>query len=236
MANKPIDIPSGINHLKMLADLEAITLRESLNNLAALEADRQMIGTSMSVLYQAATCHRKCHEGPHILEALCGRMYNLAVAAYLLALRGLYDEALNLTRSIGEISNLVALSVVDKEAIKEWLSSDKKTRLRKFSPSQVRKALEQKEPTLLLVSEDWYARFCEAYTHVTPQTKPNMHNRVGKGYAGGIYQPDGLKEALSELATVVGAIAVVVCGYFKFSDLLAEISAILRSADNEQET
>jgi hypothetical protein len=51
---------------------------------------------------------------------------------------------------IGEVSNLIALSVVDKKALKEWLSSDKKTRLRKFSPSKVRKALERQEPALLL--------------------------------------------------------------------------------------
>ena len=135
-----VNIPSGLGHLKILAALEAITLRESSNNLAESKTDRRMIGTAMSALYQAATCHRKCHGGPHVLEALCGRMYNLAAGAYILALRGFYDEALNLTRSIGEVSNLIALSVVDKKALREWLSSDKKTRLRKFSPSEVRKA------------------------------------------------------------------------------------------------
>src|SRR6266705_572283 len=120
---KPAEIPSGTDRLKMVAELEAITYRESSKNLAELKTERQMIGTALSVLYQAATCHRKCHGGPHILEALCARMYNLAVGAYLLAERGLYDEALNLTRSIGEASNLIALSVIDKEALKEWLSS-----------------------------------------------------------------------------------------------------------------
>ncbi len=230
------DIPSGLDHLDMLAELEAITYRESSKHLAESVTDRRMIGTAMSALYQAATCHRKCHAGPHVFEALCGRMYNLAVGAYLLALRGLYDEALNLTRSIGEVANLIALSVVDKNALTEWLSSDKKTRLRKFSPSKIRKALERHEPTLLLANDDWYSRFCETYTHVTPKTKPNMHNAGGQGYAGGVYQPEGLKNTLGELATVLGSVSLIVCRYFKFSDLFEEVSSIVGTADNESES
>ncbi len=220
----------------MVARLEAATHSESSKHLAESETDRQLIGTALSVLYQAATCHRKCYGGPHILESLCGRVYNLAVGAYLLAQRGLYDEALNLTRSIGEASNLIALSVIDKEALKEWLSSDKKTRLRKFSPSEVRKALERQEPTLLLANEDWYARFCEVYTHVTPQTRPNMHNTSGQAYVGGVYQAEGLNNALAELATVLASVSMIVCGYFKFSDLLNEISTIVKSAHESSTT
>lgn len=225
-------IPSGLAHLEILADLEAITYSKSKENLAEAVTDRQLIGTGLSALYQAATCHRKCHGGPHILESLCGRMYNLAVSAYALALRGLYDEALNLIRSIGEVSNLIALSVVDKQALTEWLSSDKKTRLKKFSPSGVRKALERQQPDLLLANDDWYRRFCEQYTHITPQTKPNMHNAVGKCYAGGVYQPEGLMMTLGELATVLGSVSLIVCGYFKLNDLFDEISAILQTADD----
>jgi hypothetical protein len=168
-------------------------------------------------------------------EALCGRMYNLAVGAYMLALRGLYDEALNLTRSIGEVANLIALSVADKKALKEWLSADKKTRLRKFSPGKVRKALERQEPALLLANDDWYGRFCETYAHVTPKTEPNMHNADGQAYAGGVYQPEGLKNTLGELATVLGSVSLIVCRYFKLSDLSEEISAIVDTADNEVE-
>src|SRR6266481_2033646 len=192
------DIPSGLGHLKMLADLETITRRESSKGLGELATDRRMIGTALSAIYQAATCHRTCHGGPHILEALCGRMYNLAASAYILALSGFYDEALNLIRSIGEISNLIALSVIDKNALRVWLSSDKKTRLRKFSPSEIRKALERQEPALVLATEDWYARFCESYVHVTPQTRPNMHNTRGQAYVGGVYQEEGFNNALGE--------------------------------------
>jgi hypothetical protein len=230
----PANIPSGIAHLKLVVKLEAATYAQSARHLRDTETESQtLIGTSLSALYQASTCHRKCHGGPHIFEALCGRMYNLGVGAYLLAQRGLYDEALNLTRSIGEAANLIALSVVDKEALKQWLNSDKKTRLKMFSPSAIRKALERQEPRLVLATDDWYSRFCETYTHITPQTKPNMHNTYGRAHVGGVYQEHGLDAALDELATVLTSVAMIVCRYFKFFDLFDEISTSLRSARME---
>src|SRR5262249_22086913 len=152
-----------------LAAMTALTAGEAASKQQEVQTELRGIGTSLSVLYQAATCHRECHGGPHILEALCGRVYNLGAAAYILANDGFYDEALNLVRSIGEAGNLISLSVVDKNALREWLSSDKKTRLRKFNPAEVRRALkEQEESAVLLADDDWYSRFCEKYTHITP--------------------------------------------------------------------
>lgn len=151
-------------------------------------------------------------------------------------MRGFYDEALNLTRSIGEVSNLIALSVVDKKALQEWLTSDKRTRLRKFSPSAVRKALEQHERSLLIADEDWYSRFCETYTHITPNTKPNMHNNTGQPYAGGVYQIEGLAMAVSELGTVLGAVAMIVCKYFKFDDLFEAVCGIVEADETPTRT
>ncbi len=225
-----MNVPTGIAHIEMLETLAAMTKEKS----AAVEGEQptelNMIGTALSALYQAATCHRKCYGGPHILEALSGRTYNLGVSAYILIVRGFYDEALNLIRSIGEISNLIALSVVDKNGIREWLSSDKKTRLKKFSPAQVRRTLESQGRDLLLADEDWYSRFCGTYTHVTPDTKPNMHNDAGLPYVGGVYQEAGLQNSLGELATVLGVVALMVSKYVGLEDLIGELSSIIDSA------
>jgi hypothetical protein len=56
----------------------------------------EIIGMCLNALYQAATCHRKCRGGSHLLERLCGRAYNMTCAAYQLTSFGLYDEALTL--------------------------------------------------------------------------------------------------------------------------------------------
>jgi hypothetical protein len=169
-------IPTGNAHLRDVAGFLATTQRQSSVALKAHSLDTELIGTALSALYQAATCYRKCHGSGHVLEALCGRVYNLGCAAHLLILSGLYDEALNLTRSIGEVGNLIGLSVVDKDAIREWLSCDDRTRRRRFSPAEVRKALARDGNAFMIADDDWYSRLCEKYTHVNPQTKPNVHN------------------------------------------------------------
>jgi hypothetical protein len=228
-----MSVPTKLDYLVMLEAMGAITQRASADVQAERATEIALIGAALSALYQAATCHRKCRGGSHILEALSGRTYNLGASAYLLIIRGYYDEALNLVRSIGEISNLIALSAVDKDGLREWLESDKKTRLRKFSPAQVRRILERQGRDLMLADSDWYSRFCETYTHVTPDTKPNMHNDADKPFVGGAYQPNGLRSSLAELATALGVISMMVCAYFGLDDLFEEISAIVDDADKK---
>jgi hypothetical protein len=160
---------------------------------------------------------------------LSGRAYNLGAGAYTLIVRGLYDEGMNLIRSIAEISNLIALSAADKDAIKEWLASDHKTRLKKFSPAKVRELLNKPGQEYPHFDGNWYSEFCEKYTHVNPGTKPNLHNEAGQAYVGGAYQKDGLEKSLGELATVLGVTALMVCAYVKFDDLLVEINSLVAS-------
>lgn len=60
-----------------------------------------------------------------------------------------------------------------------------------------------------------------------------MHNIVGKGFAGPVYQRDGLKVTLGELGSVIGSLAMFVCKFAKFGDLFTEISAILDHANSQ---
>jgi hypothetical protein len=228
-----VEIPSGLDHLKMLAVLSEGTRQESEPKLKEYARDLRVIGTSLSALYLAATCHRKCHGGPHILESLTGRAYNLGCGAYILICRAFYDEALNLVRSMGEISNLVLLSVVDKNSLRKWLEADRKTRLTDFSPVKVRKLLEA-QSTPMIADKDWYASFCDRYTHISPATKPNLHNDVGLPHAGGVFQPAGLRHSLSELATVLGSVAMPICKYFKLDDVLDELLKALDSGREDE--
>jgi hypothetical protein len=230
-----MNIPSGSEHLKLLAEIAERNRKLSASKLASVEIDLNAIGTALSILYQASTCHRKCFGGEHILEALSGRAYNLACSAYILICRGFYDEALNLVRGIGEIANLVALSVVDKEALQKWINSDTRTRLRDFSPAKIRLLIEKYDPALLCANKDWYSNFCESYTHVHAGTKPNAHNEEKKAYVGGIVQDDGLKISVGELATVCSHLALIVSRYMDMNDmflLLCELVASEKCQDN----
>ena len=221
------DIPNGVAHVQLLDTGALYTLKAGGEALAEKEkGNLEFIGVCLSVLYQAATCHRKCHGGGHVLEALCGRAYNLAAAAIHLSKIGYYDEALNLVRGIGEITNLVSLSVVEEGAMQEWLNSDDKTRRNKFSPARVRERVAKSALMPMVADYDWYSTLCEKYTHVTPKTKPNFHNEE-RPMCGGQFQQKGLDESLGRLAGILGILAMLICKHFQFDDLFADIKAML---------
>lgn len=220
-------IPNGLDYVEMLKVLSE-KARQGSESKNLDRNSLRAIGSALSALYQAGSCHRACHGGPHVLEALAGRAHNLGCAAYLLIARGFYDEALNLVRSLGEISNLILLSVVDKDAHARWLAADHATRLRDFSPAKVRQLVYRGVPGIMYADQDWYSSFCEKFTHVTPATKPNSHNDEGRSIVGGIFQPGGLSFSQGELATVLVSVALPVCRYFNFNDLFDELVEAVR--------
>jgi len=225
-----MSFPTGIAHVNQIAKICDDVRRKSEKELQHNLSDIKLFGTSMSILYQASTCHRKCIGGSsHVLEGLAGRAFNLGQASYILINRGLYDEALNLIRSLGEISNLIHMSVVDKPSLKKWLKSDKTTRIREFSPAKIRKILKIKDVDLVPATQDWYSRFCEEYTHITPQTKPNPHNMNNLPHVGPVFQKDGLELSLNELSGMLFTIALSISGYFEFTDLWDELCEIVKN-------
>jgi len=94
----------------------------------------------------------------------------------------------------------------------------------------------EKSDGVQIADEDWYSRFCEGYTHITPHTKPGMHNAAGRGNAGGIFQLAGLGLALEELVTVLVSLAMMVCKFFKFDDLFDDLVHGFEGASAENPT
>ena len=227
------EIPNGAEHMAFIMRASMYTLGETAKHSDLKSQDqREMIGTCLNALYQAATCHRQCHGGAHLLERLCGRAYNLACGAYNLSVIGLYDEALNLIRGMGEITNLIILSTIDGNAIQQWIHADRKTRLNKFSPKRVREMVTKKGMELC-ATDEWYQEMCEAYTHITPDTRPNIHS--GRSWIGGKFDKEGENKALGELFYVSVFLAMFVCKYFKFDDLFAEITDKLQKNPEKEE-
>jgi hypothetical protein len=219
-------VPTSLAHLALIrAGAEAARAR-SLEAAPQFRVQLEMIGTGLKVFYEAATCNRRCHGGEHVLESICGRLYNLGAAAYSLALAGYYDEALNLVRSLGEIANIVSLSTSDGTFVQQWLGADARTRKRDFAPGRIRGRLKA-VGGILIATDDWYAEFCESFTHPTPGTRPNVHNDAGMARAGGVFQPAGLERVLNELGTMIGAVAMIIGKYFDFDDSLQEIFGLV---------
>jgi hypothetical protein len=108
-------------------------------------ADNTELDSPMLITYKVATCEdgKRCRKGDHIIESLAARAYNLTLSATLLSAVGLYDEALNSVRSLGELANVLAYLSLYPDDYPNWVLANKKTRLSQYSPSAIRAAIEK---------------------------------------------------------------------------------------------
>jgi hypothetical protein len=195
--------PQGLAFLKLVSDQEDACEEISRQRLPGLGTKApqcfEHLGTVLSLLDRVASCFWVCRGGDHLVEYLAGRVCSSSRAALRLLLFGFYDESLSLTRSIGEVTNLLFLFNQNPAALAEWQGSTKKQRKDNFSPFKVRIRLESMGAPVL-IDETRYSELCEVATHVTPQTKPQAHNPLGIPVAGSEFQEAGLIVALNELA------------------------------------
>ena len=225
---RQIAIPADEEHLSSLARPQVPLLMQAYAELNPEDAPTRALSMALSCLYQAATCHRQCHGGPHILEALFGRTYNLCIGAWTLICVCQYDEALNLIRNLGEINNLILLLTMDQQLISKWLDATKKERLNGFGPAAVRKALIAKGISADFAGVEWYAEFCEKYVHPTPATRPNQHTDGLPGQIGPVHQEAGERLALSELFEAAIRAAFAASKLFSMPDLAEELSRAIK--------
>jgi hypothetical protein len=81
MSEQASQIPNGLDHIALLEKVGRMTAAQTVPLFDKNEL--KAVGISLNILYQAATCHRKCHGGNHLLERLCGRAYNLAAEHFI---------------------------------------------------------------------------------------------------------------------------------------------------------
>ena len=202
------DSPFGPEFLAHVSVLEGQCELQSLRLLedGGMGEIVNRLGVCLSLMYQQACCVWGCHGKEHVFEYASGRAVTHAMGSYRLALRGLYDESLALTRNIAEIANLVALFWQEPNSIRTWLDCSDTERRRAFSPVQVRLRL-TKGNNLLAVDENHYKRLCKLAVHFSPNTFPGSHNETDRPVLGGIVQEPGLRSSVTQLAWMVATVA-----------------------------
>ncbi len=175
----------------------------------------EMTARVLALLDAFSSCAWGCAEGDHILERLVARSVNHARGALRLALMGFYDEALVVTRGVGEIANLLSLFEARSESFARWKSLDERTRRREFSPVQVRTELET-IGTPIRVTTEAYAELSSRNVHVNPRTSPQTYDLLGRPKGGGYYQEAGFMICQNELAQ---ALTFVIYSAAKLSQL-----------------
>jgi hypothetical protein len=159
----------------------------------------ERIGTVLSLLDRLGSCWYGCNGGDHLIEYLCGRAESTARAGLRLMRFGFYDEALAAARGLGELGNLLFLFSLDEAVLADWKQVSRRERLQRYTPLQVRLAIEQRniQPP---INQERYSLLSERAAHVQPATRPQAHNLLGVSNAGGVYQEAGLLVSLNELA------------------------------------
>jgi hypothetical protein len=208
-----LDDLTGAKFIERIGEYEtdcgAATIRE-LPNLGSKGKDcYQALGMTLALMDCAASCYWGCAGGDHRLEFLVGRATNSACAALSLAIRGYYDQALSIARTLGEIANLLALFAGDRATIDQWKSADEPTRKRTFSAVRVRLAIERLGAPLP-IDQERYGRLSTFSIHQDPDSMPQAHNSHAQPITFSVFQPAGFLLGLNEIAIPVGFIALYV--------------------------
>jgi hypothetical protein len=202
--------PNGSKFLEAVAVAEAGCHSESLREMSRLGTSvplsHECLGNTLSLLYQEASCQFGCDGGDHFFQRLTAKVVGSSLAALRLALSGYYDESLALTRSVGEIANLLFLFAAKPEALERWRGADEALRKKEFGPVKVRIQLEALGLTPP-VTADRYGQLSEVGTHVVPTVAPQAFNEHGRPTLGARFQYQGLMVVLNELGTVVAEAA-----------------------------
>lgn len=202
-------VPEGMDFLHLVWGMEDSCEASTDASLPSLgkkaPACLEHIGTVLSLLDRMASCWWTCRKGDHLVEYLCGRAASNARAALRLMRLGFYDEALSLSRAMGETSNLFQLFATEGAALEEWSACSRQQRMQKFSPVKVR--LRLAKTTGPIVTEARYAALSERSSHVQPETRPQAHNILGIPTLGADVQAKGILVCLNEIALPLGVTA-----------------------------
>jgi hypothetical protein len=232
-------LPGGANFLEVVSKVETTCVTASLKEIPELGVNTPAcyasLGDVLSMLYAEAACSFGCAGGDHFWQKLTARIVGHSLASLRLAMSGYYDESLSLTRSVGEIANLLFLFATKPELVKLWQSSDDKHRKKHFGPVKVRLAIEElghRPP----IDESRYSLLCEVGVHLAPSVSPQAFNEHGRPSLGATLRDSELMVTLNELSMVVAESAACI-STFPFvgpraSTLLVSAQVLLNMVGN----
>lgn len=206
------EIPTGVSMPKLLWKQEDACNAKSVEALQAGECGElaprciETLGAVLSLLDRVSSCFWVCNGGSHVRERLTGRAVSAGSVSSRLLLLGCYDESLAISRSIGEIANLLFLFALDERAHDTWAALQQK-RWDHFSPGRVREKL-RKLDAPILVDTNVYSPLSQL-VHSTSSDGPQTYNPFGMPLRAA-FQPAGLLIALNELSREIAGVGMAI--------------------------
>lgn len=196
----------GSEYFDILRSLEGKCSRHTMRQFLPVDkglSHFDCICATCSILDDLASCLWHCDRGDHSVQYLCGKVCSHSRAALCLLRNGYYDEALVLCRIIGETANLLCLFHADRQELKKWCSLEEERQYAKYKPNSVRDRLKNRGITNPPINRETYKELSTHPVHASPRARPNEHNDSSTPVLGGIFQENGLKLGLSELARLL---------------------------------
>lgn len=196
-----IDTSSPTDFLTLVRSLEDRTESQTLSAIPELgvrtPACYELAGEVLYVLDAMGSCASVCDPKQHDITFLSGKASSYGRASLRLIQIGHYDESLLLTRSLGEIANLLTLFVFESQSLGDWRAAKGR-----FTPVKVRCRIEAATDANLSVGidESTYNELSGRSAHIDRNLlEPNSFNPSGIPTTGGRYQEEGLIVCLNEL-------------------------------------
>ena len=191
--------------LELVRDLEDETETKTVSSIpkmgSKLPICYELVGEVLYFLDAMGSCMGSCDPELHDVSYLSGKASSYGRSSLRLFQIGHYEGSLLLTRSIGEIANLLTLFVLDETALGEWRSGQGN-----FSPVKVRIRLEESVDISVPVGIDQftYRELSGRSAHVDrDQSGPNAYNTLGLPTTGGRFQEAGLMICINELSKAI---------------------------------
>lgn len=135
-----------------------------------------------------------------LIQILGIRMFNAFAASLRLALSGYSQTSALIMRDILETVFLLDFFNSDRSQIKRWRMSERKERMKLFSPLRVREALDARDGFTSRKRAEVYEMFCELAAHPTMKSAAMLRpEKNGDAVIGPFMEATTLEAVLSEM-------------------------------------
>ena len=180
---------------EVLREKALITLNQSKNchlHLTVIEA-------AMDLADVYRQFESEC-EDVRIVQVLGIRTFNAFGASLKLSFSGYQQNAALVMRDVLETIFLLSYFSTNKHDIALWRNADKKTRLGKFGPAKIRKALDKRDGFTSGKRDEAYDLFCELAGHpnvrMADMLRPTPDSKIA---LGPFLEPSSLEAVLAEM-------------------------------------
>lgn len=211
-------------NLQFLHNAEEFVRSQNIDHIKSNEAlsfHVSMIQKSMDIIDYFSRRYEAENDEQKTIQILGLQTFNQSASALKLILSGYYHASLSIKRSILETTFLLDYFSTDEALITEWNKNKEEMRTKgKFSPVNIRKALDKRDGFEEEKRKQHYKRLSELGTHPTPVSfimlKPIPE---GDFLCGPFFAPQMIKGSIEELVLVVTQIAGKFSQFFKAKKL-----------------